>query len=101
MTEKTTQLLADIFDKLTTVIDPETGIDVVNMRLVGSFEADEKGNVRYVFRPSSPLCPLAVPLVQQIKRAVSEVPGVASQYIEVRDYMNAEGLTEMINREDD
>ena len=39
------------------VIDPETGIDVVRMRLVEDLEVDEAGRVRYRFRPSSPFCP--------------------------------------------
>jgi len=46
-------------------------------------------------RPS-PLCPLAVPLVISIRKAVAEVEGVTRQEIEVVGYVGAEDLTAML-----
>ena len=87
----------DIFHRLKTVIDPETGADVVRMRLVENLRVDADGTVSYTFRPSSPLCPIAVFLVQQIKAAVAAVPGVNDQKIEVAGYVAAQELTQLIN----
>ncbi len=90
-----------ILAKLVEVIDPETGVDVLRMRLVEDLTVDEAaGAVSYRFRPSSPLCPLAVSLATDIKHAIAEVPGVTSQEIEVADYVRAEELTELINQAD-
>lgn len=86
-----------ILEQLKTVIDPETGADVVRMRLVESLCVDEDGQVSYTFQPSSPLCPIAVYLVQQIKGAVAAVPGVMAQKIEVTGYVASEELTKLIN----
>jgi metal-sulfur cluster biosynthetic enzyme len=86
-----------ILKQLETVIDPETGADVVRMRLIENLSVESDGNVKYTFRPSSPLCPIAVYLVQQIKSAVAAVPGVAGQDIQVCDYVAAEELTQLIN----
>ncbi len=87
-----------ILMQLVEVIDPETGVDVLRMRLVEDLSVDEpSGAVAYRFRPSSPLCPLAHSLVLDIKRAVASVDGVTSQKIEVAGYVRAEELTEMIN----
>ncbi len=84
--------------RLVEVIDPETGVDVLRMRLIEDLEADpETGRVTYRFRPSSPLCPLALSLATEIKRAVAEVPGVTEQQIEVTHYVRAEELAELIN----
>jgi len=93
------KLKTAIVERLRTVIDPETGADVVRMRLVEDLEVGEGGRVSYTFRPSSPVCPLAVALVQQIKLAVSEVSGVESQEITVEGYVGAEELTALINDE--
>jgi metal-sulfur cluster biosynthetic enzyme len=82
-----------ILEHLTKVIDPETGVDVVRMRLIEDLEVDENGHVTYKFRPSSPLCPIAVPLSNSIRLAVAEVPGVTSQDVEVIDFALAEELT--------
>lgn len=94
-----TDLRAEIIDRLKTVIDPETGADVLRMRLVEGLAVDDSGTVRYTFHPSSPLCPIAVYLAQQIKDAVAAVPGVTSQQIEVKGYIAADQLTELINKE--
>jgi len=62
-----------VLSRLVQVIDPETGVDVLRMRLIEDLSVDEDGTVRYKFRPSSPLCPIAVTLALEIKRAVAEV----------------------------
>jgi metal-sulfur cluster biosynthetic enzyme len=87
-----------VVERLSSVIDPETGVDVVRMRLIEALKVDERGDVRYTFRPSSPLCPIAVFLVMRVKAAVAEVPGVGQQTIKVAGYVQAEELTELINQ---
>lgn len=93
-----TQLQLEILERLSTVIDPETGADVIRMKLVDELVVDNDGRVSYIFRPSSPLCPIAVYLVMQIKEAVAEVKGVVGQTITVKDYVEAEALTKLINQ---
>jgi metal-sulfur cluster biosynthetic enzyme len=85
-----------VLDKLSTVIDPETGVDVVRMRLIEDLTVDEKGYVSYKFRPSSPFCPIAVPLSLDIQHAVAEVEGVTGQNVEVVDFALAEELTQWL-----
>ena len=92
-------LRGSIITRLREVIDPETRADVVRMRLIDNLMVDSEGCVSYIFRPSSPLCPLAVFLATQIKQAVAEVPGVTAQKIRVEGYIGAEALTQLINKE--
>jgi metal-sulfur cluster biosynthetic enzyme len=99
MNADTSRLQQAIIERLQSVIDPETNVDVVRMRLVEDLSVDTQGVARYIFRPSSPLCPVAVFLVQQIKQAISEVPGVTAQQIEVTGYVAADELTTLINKE--
>lgn len=87
-----------IVKRLMSVIDPETGVDVVRMRLIEDLAVDESGRVSYKFRPSSPLCPIAVPLSIEIQRAVAEVPGVTEQDLEIIGYIQAEELTALIKQ---
>jgi len=87
-----------ILARLQQVIDPETGADVIRMRLIENLTVTEEGQVSYTFRPSSPLCPIAVFLVQQIKQAVAGVPSVCDQQIEVTGYVAADELTKLINK---
>jgi len=85
-----------VIHQLQKVIDPETGVDVVRMRLIEDLTVDKTGTVHYRFRPSSPLCPLAVPLALQIKEAVAQVEGVTGQQIEVVGYVGARALNALL-----
>jgi metal-sulfur cluster biosynthetic enzyme len=69
------------------------------MRLIENLTVTAEGKVKYTFRPSSPLCPLAVYLVKQIKLAVASAPGVKDQEITVTGYVAADELTQLINQE--
>ncbi len=91
------ELKHNITERLRQVIDPETGVDVMRMRLIEDLEVDGKsGQVSYKFRPSSPLCPLAVHLVLDIRKSVAEVPGVTDQEIEVVGYVGADDLNDLL-----
>ena len=85
-----------VIEKLSEVIDPETGIDVIRMNLVQEIQFDQAGKIYYVFRPSSPLCPIAVPLALGIIDAIKEVPGITGQQITVKDYFQSEQLNEIL-----
>ena len=93
------ELREAIVGRLRLVIDPETNADVMRMQLVQELEVDGEGYVSYTFRPSSPLCPLAVYLASQIKEAVATVPGVTGQHIRVEGYLASEDLTQLLNEE--
>jgi len=85
-----------VIDNLAKVLDPETGVDVVRMKLVMDLTIDESGKATYTFRPSSPLCPIAVPLVMMIIQAIKEVEGITGQSVTVVDYVEAEKLNELL-----
>jgi metal-sulfur cluster biosynthetic enzyme len=93
------QIKTAIIERLSTVIDPETGVDVVRMKLIEDLEVDEDGLVSYKFRPSSPLCPIAIPLSLVIHQAVSEVEGVSRQEFEIVGYLGAAQLTALLQEE--
>lgn len=90
------ELQMKVIEKLKSVIDPETGVDVMRMRLVKDISIDKDGKVSYKFQPSSPLCPIAVPLALGIMQAISEVPAVTDQSITVVDYIQVEQLNEIL-----
>jgi metal-sulfur cluster biosynthetic enzyme len=85
-----------VIEKLSKVIDPETGADVIRMKLVLDLVIDEKGKTTYTFRPSSPLCPIAVPLAVMIIQAIGEVEGITGQSMTVVDYVEADKINEIL-----
>lgn len=90
------KLKAAVLERLSAVIDPETGVDVVHMRLIEDLTVSEAGFVRYKFRPSSPLCPIALPLSIEISKAVAETPGVSAQEFEIVGYLQSDALNQLL-----
>ena len=95
---KSEALRQAILERLSQVIDPETGVDVVRMRLIEDLTVDKHGRVSYTFRPSSPLCPIAVPLANMIQLAVAKVPGVASQEVKVTGFILSDELMKLLKQ---
>ncbi len=93
---ETKVLTTAIMKHLESVIDPETGADVLRMRLVQDLQVSEDGLVTYIFQPSSPLCPIAVTLAMNIIEAIKEVPGVSGQDIKVTGYIYADELNKTL-----
>ena len=93
-------LLEKIKESLTQVIDTETGMDVMRMRLVRDLKVDRRGDVELTFRPSSVLCPLGFQLAINIKEAVLDVPGVKSVQVHVDGFIRGEQLKKILEEMD-
>jgi len=87
-----------IKEKLSKVIDPETGLDVGRMDLVHNLQV-EGGYVTLVFRPSSPVCPMAFKLAADIRDAVRSVPGVSRVTVKVENLHRAAELESLLEDE--
>ncbi len=85
-------------DALAEVMDPETGLSVLRMDLVHDLEVGDEGKVSIVFRPSSPVCPMAYPLANAIKKRVDALVGVTAVRIRVENFQRAEHLESILNR---
>ena len=90
------RLLEKIEETLCQVIDPETGMDVIRMKLVRDVKVGQEGDVELTFRPSSVLCPLGFQLGINIKEAVLEVPGVKSVRVNVDGFIHADQLRTLL-----
>lgn len=70
------QLKENIMGALELVIDPELGVDIVNLGLVYDVEMDESGNTKVTMTLTTMGCPLAGTIVDQVKRALVDIPEV-------------------------
>jgi len=93
-------LLRKIEESLARVIDPETGMDVMRMKLVRDLKVDENGHVELTFRPSSVLCPLGFQLGIRIKEAVQTVGGVRSVLVNVDGFVHSDQLRAILSQMD-
>jgi metal-sulfur cluster biosynthetic enzyme len=65
----------EVTDALTNVIDPELGLDFVELGLVYEVEVDD-AEVHVTFTLTSPGCPIGPQVSEQMKEFVGELDGV-------------------------
>ena len=72
-----------IYDAISTVIDPEVGFNLVELGLIYEVIIDDSCNVKVVMTLSTKACPLHQMIVQWVEEAVNRVDGVNSVEVEV------------------
>ena len=65
----------DVEAALTNVIDPELGLDFVELGLIYGIDVDD-GHVHVTFTLTTPGCPIGPQVTEQIDEFVSELDGV-------------------------
>jgi metal-sulfur cluster biosynthetic enzyme len=67
----------EVMDALSNVIDPELGLDFVELGLIYGVQVDD-GHVHVTFTLTTPGCPIGPQVTEQIDEFVGEVEGVKS-----------------------
>ena len=65
----------EVEDALTNVIDPELGLDFVELGLIYGIELNG-GDVHVTYTLTTPACPIGPKVAEQIEEFVSELEGV-------------------------
>ncbi|PFA66420.1 DNA methyltransferase [Bacillus sp. AFS015802] len=65
------------------VVDPELGIDIVNLGLVYDVELDDEGKATVTMTLTSMGCPLAGTIVDQVKTALRDIPEVKETEVDI------------------
>ncbi|WP_053365548.1 metal-sulfur cluster assembly factor [Bacillus sp. FJAT-27245] len=90
------ELKDNIMGALELVIDPELGVDIVNLGLVYDVEMDDEGKATVTMTLTSMGCPLAGTIVDQVKRALEEIPEVKD--VDVNIVFNPPWSKDMMSR---
>ena len=92
----------DIIRSLRQVYDPEIPVNVYDLGLIYEIKVDEEHEVYVQMTLTAPNCPMADYVVQQVKDAVEDVPGVVSAKIDLvwepiwdKSRMSEEALVEL------
>lgn len=73
----------DIIMALRQVYDPEIPVNVYDLGLIYELRVDEEHNAYIKMTLTAPNCPMADYVVEQVKIAVEDVPGVVSAQIDL------------------
>lgn len=63
----------EIMEALREVIDPEIGLNVVELGLIRNLKMDEEGNANIIMIMTTPFCPYAPQLIEQVRVTANNV----------------------------
>ena len=72
-----------VTEQLKTVIDPELGINIVDLGLVYDVLTDDEANVDVTMTLTSPMCPLMPLIDKEVKAALHNIPKVGEVNLEL------------------
>ena len=81
--ERRMKLEKDIIIALRQVYDPEIPVNVYDLGLIYEIRVDEDHNVYIQMTLTAPNCPMADYVVEQVRAAVADVPGVVNVEIDL------------------
>ena len=81
---KEIQSLSDlIIKKLDEIYDPEIPVSIYELGLIYDVRISEKKEVKIVMTLTSPSCPVAESLPEEVKQEVEKIQGVKSAKVEI------------------
>ena len=72
-----------VMEALEDVIDPELGIDIVNLGLVYGVDVGEEGDCIVTMTLTAMGCPLAATIENEVRMAVTPIEGVTSVVVNI------------------
>lgn len=100
--ERKMRLERDIIMALRQVYDPEIPVNVYDLGLIYEVKVDEEHDVYIQMTLTAPNCPMADYVVEQVRTAVADVPGVVSVRVDLvfepewdKSRMSEEALVEL------
>jgi metal-sulfur cluster biosynthetic enzyme len=76
-------LKENIYGALELVVDPELGVDIVNLGLVYDVDLDEDGTALVTMTLTSMGCPLAGTIIDQVKAALRDIPEIKETEVNI------------------
>lgn len=91
-----------IKEALKTIYDPEIPVDIYELGLIYEVNLDDKSHVEIVMTLTSPNCPVAGSLPEEVRSKVAEVEGVSGAHVELvfepawdKTFMSEEAMLEL------
>lgn len=96
------QLEGEIIKVIKTIFDPEIPVNVYDLGLIYEIDVDEEGKARIVMTLTSPNCPVAESLPEEVHDKVAAIDGIKSVDLNLtfdppwtKDMLSEEALLEL------
>jgi serine O-acetyltransferase len=75
----------DVREALRPVVDPEIGMSVVDLGMIREIVLTKDGKVEVKMVLTTPFCPLASMITEQVRQAAATVPGIGEASVTLLD----------------
>ncbi|MCU4156343.1 DUF59 domain-containing protein [Carboxylicivirga sp. A043] len=96
------QLEGEIINVIKTIFDPEIPVNVYDLGLIYEIDVNEEGKARIVMTLTSPNCPVAESLPEEVQEKVASIDGITSVDLNLtfdppwtKDMLSEEALLEL------
>ncbi|MCG8579375.1 MAG: iron-sulfur cluster assembly protein [Bacteroidales bacterium] len=96
------QLEGEIIKVIKTIFDPEIPVNVYDLGLIYEIDVNEEGKARIVMTLTSPNCPVAESLPEEVQEKVAAIDGITSVDLNLtfdppwtKDMLSEEALLEL------
>ena len=73
----------DVIEKIKTVFDPEIPVNIYDLGLIYNLEIDKQNNIAIKMTLTTPNCPVAGSMPENVGKTVSKIEGVSSIKVEL------------------
>lgn len=80
---RTAELMPKVVEAISTVFDPEIPVNIYELGLIYTIEADAESRVKVEMTLTSPACPSAQQLPSEVRYKVKALEGVSDAFVEV------------------
>lgn len=80
---KTAELTPKVVEAISTVYDPEIPVNIYELGLIYTIEADAEARVKVEMTLTSPACPSAQQLPSEVRYKVKAIEGVTDAFVDV------------------
>jgi FeS assembly SUF system protein len=91
-----------VIESLKTIYDPEIPVDIYELGLIYEINIDDLQHVEIVMTLTSPNCPVAGSLPQEVQDKVAETEGISGAHVELvfepswdKSFMSEEAMLEL------
>jgi FeS assembly SUF system protein len=100
--EQMTSIGEEVVKEICTIYDPEIPVNIYELGLIYDIQVSDEGDVKILMTLTSPNCPVAESLPEEVKQKVGTVPHVRDVEVEItfeptwtKDMMSEEAKLEL------
>jgi len=88
----------EVRNRVEQIVDPMTGLTFGEMKMIKEVKEERRGMVRISFKPTNPICPIALKFAADIRDEALKVKGIEEALVCCLDHVMKEEINRIVNK---